>query len=43
MVIYLAIAFLLGCLVGVLAAYHFANVAELKRRAAAMDDPIDRE
>ncbi len=37
MIIFIGIAFLAGCLVGVLAAYHFANVAELKRKAAALD------
>lgn len=37
MIIVIGIAFLAGVLVGVLLAYHFANVAELKRKAEELD------
>lgn len=37
MIIAIGLAFLAGCLVGVLAANHLASVAELKRRAASLD------
>ena len=37
MIIAIGMAFLGGCLVGVLAAYHFGRVAELKRKAAELD------
>lgn len=35
------IVFLVGVIVGALLAYHFANVAELKRRAAQIDSGRD--
>tara|TARA_R110000787_G_scaffold47176_9_gene114300 strand:+ start:2652 stop:2780 length:129 start_codon:yes stop_codon:yes gene_type:complete len=37
MIIIIGITFLFGVLVGIFASYHFANVAELKRKAAELD------
>lgn len=37
MIIAIGLAFLFGVLVGVFVAYHFANVAELKRKAEELD------